>query len=182
MRKCLVFAVALFALFFLSHPGDASAQGIFLGGGITSPTGDYGDYADVGWMVEAGFNIPISDNGLYAFVDGLYGSNNHEIEGDKTNLLGAFGGLEYALESGLFVFGEVGLLKHSYKSDDFPEYEGDDTGFAFGGGVGYAFPIGNFTGWALGRYIQGQFDGEDGNTTFLGIMAGVTVPLGGDEG
>lgn len=180
MRKCVWFPVALFAFVSFALPNQASAQGIFLGAGATFPTGDYGEYADAGWMVEGGIGFPLGENGLQVFADGLYGSNKHDFEGDKTNLLGGFGGLEYVAESGIFFFGEVGFLNHDFKSEDYPEDEGSDTGFAFGGGAGYSFPIGGLSGWVLGRYIQGQFDEE--NTALFGLMAGISIPLAGGEG
>ena len=184
MRKCVVLGVAALAALSLSLPSQASAQGIFLGAGTAIPTGDYGNYADVGWIVDAGVSFPINENGLLLFADGMFGSNKHgDFEGDKTNLLGGFGGIEMVFaepgEAGPFIFGQVGFLNHDFKSDDYPEDEGSDTGLAFGGGVGYGIPIGGLNGWVLGRYIQGQFDGPDGNTTFLGISAGVSIPLGG---
>ena len=185
MRKCIVFGVAALAALSFTLPSQASAQGVFLGAGATIPMGDY-DYADPGWMLDAGVTFPINENGLYLFVDGMFGSNKHgDFDGDKTNLLGGFGGIEMVFaepgEAGPFVFGQVGFLKHDYKSDH-SEHETSDNGLAFGGGAGYSIPIGGLNGWVLGRYILGKFDGEDGNTTFLGVSAGVSIPLGGGEG
>ena len=137
MRKCVVLCVAALAVLSFSLPSQVSAQGVFLGVGGTFPTGDYADFGDgdgasVGWMAEAGFSVPLGENGLHAFVDGLYGSNKHDHEGDKTNLLGGFGGIEMVFaeegEAGPFIFGEVGFLKHSYKSDEHSEYEDSSSG------------------------------------------------------
>ena len=70
-------------------------------------------------------------------------------------------------------------MRHDFKSDEFPEDEGADTGFAFGGGAGYGIPLGeNLGGWILGRYVQGQFDEE--NTRFFAVMAGVSISAGGN--
>jgi hypothetical protein len=181
---------AALAVLSFSFPTQASAQGVFLGGGATFPTGDYGDYADAGWMAEAGLSFPIGEQGIFIFADGLYGSNGHsDHDGDKTNLLGGFLGLEkmFANEAGAgpFIFGEVGFLRHSYKSDEYPEWEEDDTGFAFGGGAGYSIMLSEtLNGWVLGRYIHGMYSGDDGsedwNTSFFGIMAGVGIALGGN--
>jgi hypothetical protein len=186
MRKCVVLGIALFAVSLFTPPTRVSAQGVFLGGGATIPTGDYGDYADVGWMAEAGISFPMNEEGVYLFGDGLYGSNSHsDHEGDKTNLLGILGGVELDLSeegsAGVFLFAEAGILRHTYKSDEFPDEEGTDTGFAFGAGAGYGFPLGEtLNGWVLGRYLQGQFDG--GNTAFVGLMAGVSFAVGGNAG
>ena len=195
MRKCVVFGIALLAVLSLTLPSQASAQGVFLGAGATIPTGDYKDFGDgdgakTGWVAEAGISFPINENGLFIFADGLYGSNGHEYAGDKTDLLCGFGGVELSFANeegaGMFVFGELGFLRHAYKSDDFPEFEDSSTGLAFGAGVGYGIPLGDkLQGWVLGRYIQGQLSDDEtgeGNTTLFGVMAGLSIPIGGNGG
>lgn len=189
MRKCVVLCIATLAILSFTLPNQASAQGVFLGAGATFPSGDYGDYADTGWITEAGVSFPLGEQGFFIFADGLYGSNNHsDYEGDKTNLLGGFAGVERAFMNedgaGPFIFAEIGFLRHSFKSDDYPEDEEDDTGLAFGGGAGYGIPLGeSLSGWILGRYIRGQYSGDEGyedwNTAVFGIMAGVSIALGG---
>ena len=189
MRTCAVAGLFAFGLLFLSIPSQGSAQGVFLGAGASLPTADYGEYAETGWMAEAGIILPIDDErGLSIFAEGIYGSNTHsDIDGDKTNLLGGFGGVELSFagdaESGLFVFGEVGFLRHDFKSDEYPQFEEADTGFAFGGGVGFDFPLGErLGGYILGRYLQGQLADDEtgeGNTTLFGLMAGVGISFGG---
>ena len=199
MRKSIYVGMALFAGSFLVLPNHISAQSVFLGAGGTFPMGDYGDYADVGWLAEAGFSVPLGDGPWSALVTGFYGGNGHsyddpipELYGsddDKTSLLGGLVGAEYSLsesgEPGPFVFGEVGLMRHKYvaAADDGPvpePYGGESstTGFAFGGGGGYSLPLGSVNGYVLGRYLNGQFDG--GSTAFLGAMAGVSIPVGGN--
>jgi hypothetical protein len=197
MRKPVLFVLALFAVSLLVVPNQLSAQSIFLGGGATFPTGDYGDYADVGWLAEAGFSLALGDGPWSALVTGIYGGNGHSYDeatpepygsdDDKTSLLGGLVGVEYsfseAREAGPFLFGEVGLLRHKYEPADdgpTPEPYGEEseTGFAFGGGIGYSVPFGRVSGYALARYLNGRFD--DGNTAFFGVMAGVSIPLGGN--
>jgi len=190
MRKCLVVGVAALALLSFSLPSQVSGQAVFVAVGGTSPSGDYGEYADVGWMIDAGFNFPVGEGPLLLFVDGMYGSNGHsDFEGDKTNLLGGFGGVELTFTDedgkGPFIFGQVGFLRHSYKSEEFSE---DSTsGIAFGGGAGYAIPIGGLNAFIVGRYIQGQTSDDeseydDGNTAFLGLSVGASFPVGGNGG
>ena len=197
MRKNLLTGMAFFAATLLVMPNNASAQSVFLGAGATFPMGDYGDYADTGWLAEAGFSLPLGDGPWSGLFTGFYGGNGHsydegipELYGsddDKTSLLGGLVGAEYSFseqgEAGPFVFGEVGLMRHKYEpADDGPEPElyGEEssTGFAFGGGVGYSIPFGSVNGYALARYLNGQFD--EGSTAFIGVMAGVSIPLGGN--
>ena len=186
MRKCAVFSLALLAALTFMHPKAVSAQGIYVGAGFTVPTGKFKDFGDGdgaknGVMGVAGVTYPINEDGLSLFGEGYFGVNNHEFTGDKTNLYGAMGGVEIDFspegEPGLYAFGGAGLMVHSYKSDDFPEYEDSNTGLGLVGGAGYSLPVGPATGWAEGRYMFGKFDG--GNTTFFGIFAGLAFPIGG---
>ena len=179
------------------RPTHASAQSVFVGIGGTYPIGDYGDYADVGWLAEAGFSLPLGEGPWSGYFSGFYGGNGHsydegspELYGsddDKTSLLGGLVGAEYSLsgpgEPGPFFFGEVGLMRHKYvPGDDGPDPElyGEEssTGFAFGGGAGYSIPLGSLHGYALVRYLNGQFD--EGSTAFIGAQAGVSIPVGGN--
>ena len=77
---------------------DAAAQTLYLSGGVSVPTGDYKTFTDdaddgakTGWLGMAGANFRIGENGLFVGGGAFYGSNSHEAEGDKTNLLGGFG-------------------------------------------------------------------------------------------
>ncbi|MBT8398829.1 MAG: hypothetical protein HKO65_03860 [Gemmatimonadetes bacterium] len=187
MRKCAVFSVALLAVLSFMLPTQASAQGAFVGAGVTFPTGDYSDFGDgdgakTGWLTMGGVSFPLADGGLSVFGEGFFGSNSHEEEGDKTNLYGAMGGVLFDAaeegEAGLYAFGQAGFLVHSYKSDSFEE--GSETGLAFAGGAGYGFPLGGVSGWIEGRYTHALFD--DGNTTYFGFLAGLSFPLGGGDG
>lgn len=183
MRRCTAVGVALLAA--LSFPDQASAQEVFFGGGATLPTGDYkrsghGDEARVGVMTVGGLSFPVSDVGLSIVGEGFFGRNDHEYKGDSTDLYGAMGGVLYDLgqedEPGVYLLGQIGLMVHKFKSDDFPEFEESNPGLAFGGGAGFSFPLAGLGAWIEGRYMQGRFDA--GNTTFLGGMAGVSIPLG----
>ena len=192
MRKCVVAALAILTALCFTLPAQANAQAVFLGVGATVPTGDFSDFGDgdgasAGWLANGGVVFPLNEDGLYVFGEGMYGSNSHDYEGDKTNLLGGFAGIEMGFgeegEAAPFVFGQVGFLRHEYKSDDFTEFEGSSSGLAFGGGAGYGFPLGeSMRGWVLGRYLQGQTSDDeagDGNTTFLNFGAGISIPFGG---
>ena len=50
MRKCAALALALLTVFCISLPGQVSAQSVWVGGGVSVPTGDfYGDHASHGF-------------------------------------------------------------------------------------------------------------------------------------
>lgn len=187
MRKCAVFSVALLAVLSFLLPTQVSAQSAFVGAGVTFPTGDYSDLGDedganTGWLTIAGLTFPVSDGPISFIGEGFFGSNGHEMEGDKTNIYGAMGGIlldpSAEGEAGPYAFGQAGLLVHDYKSDTYEE--GSETGFGFGGGAGYGFPLGSISAWFEGRYMHAMFD--EGDTSFFGVMAGISFPLGGGDG
>jgi hypothetical protein len=192
MRKCAVLALALLAVFCFSLPSQVSAQWVWVGGGVTLPTGDFaddeGEDHNIGFITVAGLGFDVGPEGLGVFAEGYFGQNKFKDDhhGEKTSPLGVMGGVTYdfapADPGGLYVFGQAGLMVHRYTSDDFDS--DSPKGLAFGGGAGYGFPISSFTGWVEGRYMHGMFSGEEGfedyNTAFFGVLAGISFPLGGE--
>ena len=174
----IVAVIGILALMTTSNP--LSAQAVWIGGGGTFPTSDYGDFANTGFLFMAGAGLPVGDQGVSVGVGGYYGQNNHEaVDGDKTNLYGFHGYVEYDFsgrdaERGFYVLAELGVLWHKFSSDTSPE--STESGFAYGGAAGYAFPIGGLTGWAEGRFTQASI--SDANTQFFGLAAGISIPLG----
>jgi hypothetical protein len=177
----LLLALVLSATTFI-FPGRSEAQSVFAGAGVTLPTGDFSDYAKAGLLGIGGVTFPVGPQGLALLAEGYFGQNSHDEEGDKTSVYGAMGGLIYDFaeqgEAGVYLFGQAGLMVHKYSSDEFSEFDDSETGLAFGGGVGYGVPLGTVNAWLEGRYMQGQFDG--GNTSFLGVVAGLSFPIGGE--
>jgi hypothetical protein len=183
MKRFVTAALALAFVGGLAPAPTAAQITVFIDGGATIPTGDYGDYANTGWMGSAGVTVPVGESGLFVAGTGFYGSNNHsDIDGDKTNLLGGVGSLGYAIASDgsmmPYVFGSVGFMQHSYKSDTYPDLEDSVSGLAFGGGAGVSFPLGGINGNVQGAYIMGS--GDIDGTQFFSIGAGIGIPLGGD--
>jgi hypothetical protein len=182
--KRFVTAALIVALGALMAPSLTSAQiSIRVGGAATFPMSDYGDYANTGWMGAAGVNVAVGEAGLGVGAHGFYGSNNHsDVDGDKTNLYGALGTVSYSIAAGgsvmPYVFGALGFMTHSYKSNDFPALEGSASAMAWGGGGGLGFPLGGITGSVDGFYVQGTGDNSD--TKFFGVGASVSFPIGGD--
>lgn len=174
MRKALSLLTTF--LFLLAVPAAVSGQGIFVGGGVTIPTGDFGDYADTGWLASAGFSFDIGEAGLSAGVEGFYGENKHsDVDGDKTNPYGAMGFLLYragnAESVGPYFYGGAGLLVHR-----FSPASGDsesDTNFGYEAGAGLDFPFSD----NVGAWVEGRFMGAS-DTNFFGIVAGLGFGLG----
>ena len=141
---------------------------------------DFGGYANTGFELEAGVGTFVGDQGVSLHVGGSYGQNNHEaIDGDKTNPYGFKGLVEYDFagrdaDRSFYVIGELGVLWHKFSSDTSPETT--DSGFAYGGAAGYFFPLGGVGGWVEGRFTQASIDDE--NTSFFGIVAGISIPFG----
>jgi hypothetical protein len=185
--KRIVCATLALALLVISAP-DASAQvSAFVGGGVTIPMGDFADFngdaagdegANTGWQAAAGVLFAVGESGLSVGGRGFYGSNNHDTEGDKTNLYGATGLATFAFGSGTispFIYGELGFLTHSYKSDTFEDES--SSGLALGGGAGLTFPLGGLAGHVVAGYMMGS--GDVDGTDLVGISAGVNIPFGG---
>ncbi|MCG8468526.1 MAG: hypothetical protein MJB57_10015 [Gemmatimonadetes bacterium] len=170
-KRITSLAVAVFLVF----AGPASAQ-LWVGANLTSPTSDFGDIADTGWMGNVGYLIPLGEGGLGFAPEVYYGSNGHSDSDDKTNLYGANANLGFSFGTGNvmpFIFGSVGILAHQFSPD-----EGDgetETGISFGAGGGLDF----------GRFgVEGKFltasTGEDGaDATTAVLIFGAFVKIGG---
>lgn len=168
------------AAMFLMVPSGLVAQNIFVGGGLSLPTGEFGDYADTGWLGVAGMLFPVGDAGLHFGFEGFYGQNNHtDVDGDKTNVSGLMGVIEYDFGDpdavGFYIFGGAGWMRHKFTTDTAGgDASATDNNFGYEGGAGVGVPVGGSTSvWVEGRYM-----GSSG-TNFVGIMAGLSFGLSG---
>lgn len=176
MRSRTLLSLAVAGLF-LAAPSVVFAQSIYAGGGVSIPTGEYGDYADSGWLGVAGVTFPVGDGGFAVGAEGFYGQNNHnDVDGDKTNPYGAMAILMYDFGSGeslgFYVFGGAGLLVHKFSSDT--SEGGSDSNFGYQGGAGVGVPLGD----AFGIWVEGRFMGAS-DTNFFGILGGFSIDVGG---
>ncbi len=160
---------------------SGEAQGrpsLFLAAGPSFPLGDFGDYAKTGWFSYAGFNVPIGDKGLSAGGNVAYGSNKHsDVVGDKTNLMGGFGFLQYRAgnpaKPGVYFYGEVGALNHQFKAAGSSGYgSASEWKLAVGGGAGIDIPAG-----PVGLFIEASIIAR-GDTKFVPVVAGLSIPVG----
>jgi hypothetical protein len=179
MKRILSGTLTAAALALLAQGASAQAN-IFASAGASLPIGEFGDYANTGWMAQAGVGFQVAPS-VSAGAGGFYGSNSHTTDGDKTNLYGA---LAYALftmgEDGSiqpYVFGGPGFMVHSYKSESFPGAEGSESALAAGAGAGVNLPLGSLEAFIEGMVLSGFSDLED--TRVVVLAAGVSFPLGG---
>lgn len=171
--------VLVSAVLVVGGPRAAAAQeyagGIFVGGGVTLPMGDFGEYAKTGWMASGGLAYNLSPR-IWIQGEGMFGSNSHDdVDGDKTELLGAAGGIGYAfgnLESSVvpYVLGGVGVLSHKYKPATGESVS--ESEMMFYGGGGLYLPRGSY-----GFFLEARYVSRD-DTQFVPIMVGVQVNFG----
>lgn len=175
-QKTLAVALSLFLL-----PSVVSAQMFaFLGGGGTFPTGDFGEYANTGWIASGGVGIPVGPPGLAVVIEGFYGQNNHsDVDGDKTNPYGAMVEVDYAFGTPgsiqPYLLGGVGLLVHKY-STNIASFSGSESQFGYTAGAGAVVPLGG----ALGIYGEGRYWGSS-DTAFLGVLVGLSLEFGSQD-
>ncbi len=150
------------------------AQFVYVGGGVAIPTGEFGDFADTGWTSVAGIGFDIGDSGVAAGVEGFYGQNDHETEGDKTNPYGAMGFLMYRAGNpsrvGPYVFAGAGVLA---ADQSVGTAESTETNFGYEFGAGLDFPFAS----RVGAWLEGRFMGSS-DANFFGILAGLGFGLG----
>ena len=180
MRRMLVASAAVFALA-LAAPLTANAQSIFVLAGASLPTGDYGDFADTGWMVAGGVSFDIGEGGLFAGAEGLYSRHGTEADGVSAKPYSVMGFLGYDIptESSFspYVFAGAGIQGVSVSFDG----ESDSSSaFGYQFGVGGAFEgDSNITPLVEVRY-QGSGD-EEVDLNFIGIAAGVSIGVGNNS-
>lgn len=160
--------------------GAAAAQAskfLYVGGGMTMPTGDYKEYAKSGFMADVGLGTNVGSSGrVFAFADIFYGKNNHEDDDGSTTLMG--GGANLGIQSSgssTRIYGYAGLGMQQHKYNPPGGGDGGSETKPFGrGAVGISLGSGNTTFWAEIGMIQG-FGGDDGNTAYMPILAGISI-------
>ena len=181
-RVLLAIAVTMLAMFAAQK---AQAQTVlYVGGGATFPTGEFGDYAKTGWQVIGGVLFPIGTPGLSAGGEVFYGQNSHNIEtgvteDSKTSPYGIHAILNYSFQTSgslsPYVWGGAGLTVHRFSGTVLGESVSDsESKFGYQFGVGLEFGLGATTG----LFVEGRYMGASG-TNFFGVDAGLAFALGG---
>jgi hypothetical protein len=163
-----------------SLSATASAQvpstSVFVGGGATVPIGDYKEYAKTGFLADAGIGRTFGSGRVFAFADVFYGRNSHETADESTTLLG--GGANVGLSSTAGTvrpYAYVGLGMQNHKYNPAGGGDGGSETKPYGrGAVGLSLGSGKTTFWVEAGLIQG-FGGDDGNTGYLPIQAGISI-------
>jgi len=178
IRRAIVTSTAVLFLAF-AFPLTANAQSIFVLAGLSAPTGDYGDFADTGWLAAGGVTFPIGEAGLWAGAEGLYGQNSFssDVVDENFKIFSAMGILGYDIPTqstvSPYVFGGAGLMTLSNGDSE------SGFGWQLGGGVGFE------TGGKVNPFVEGRYqsasigdEGEDLTVSVFGIEAGVSIGLG----
>ena len=173
IRRAIVTSTAVLFMA-LALPLTANAQSVYVLAGASLPTGDYGDFADTGWLGAVGVTFPVAEAGLWAGAEALYGQNGASaFDGESFKVFSAMGLLGYSIptESNIapYVWGGAGIMSLS---------NGDsESGFGWQLGAGASLQgEGNVSPFAEARYQSASLDG--GTLSFIGLEIGVSVGLG----
>lgn len=156
-----------------------SGKYLYLGAGMTMPMGDYKEYAKTGWMGSIGLGTDLGSSGsLFGFVDGFFGKNSHDDEGDSTTLMG--GGLNLGVQSQggparVYGYAGLGMQNHKYNTTGVGDGASETKPYARGA-VGLSLGSGKTTFWVELGMLQG-FGGDGGNTAYMPILAGISIGL-----
>jgi hypothetical protein len=152
-----------------SQPTEGIRFGV--GGGLTMPLGNYGDFDKAGWNLVGVLQLPISQSPIHLRFDAMYGQTSHKsgLGSGSTTLTGATADLLYHLGDRAakvrpYVLGGLGF----YNVDAFGS---SNSKLAFGLGGGILFGVGTMHAFLEGRYMSVQTSGSSLN--FLPISVGV---------
>lgn len=180
MLKKSVGLLAALAFLGFALPTQADAQTtLYLGAGGSFPTGDFGEYANTGWMGAGGALFAIGDSGFGVGGEVFYGQNNHKdeqsfFENEKTAVYGLMAIADYVFgtEGKIrpYVFGGAGVLVHRFSADGVDSES--ESGFGYQVGAGLGFPVGLFVeGRFMGSSAMGEGDFSE-TTTFFAALVG----------
>jgi outer membrane protein with beta-barrel domain len=181
MKRIVSVVLAAGGALLLSAASAQAQVSVGVGGGVTIPTGTFGDFSKTGWhgVANVGYDLP---SGLGVRGDFFYGENKFDkgfVGADgKTKLAGGFGNLAYTFKSAgtihPYVLGSVGFMNVKIAPDG--GGSNSETKVAFGGGAGVKFKAGSDANiFVEGRYITVNTSGDNAN--FIPITLGVSFGL-----
>lgn len=149
-----------------------------VGGGLSIPTGDFDDFAKLGWQGTALVSVVPASIPVGFQLDGTFGRFSDDTPLDqKAQLFYGTGNVVYnflTAEDSRFhpyLIGGVGVYNLDFKGDDVPSTVDSETKFGINAGAGF-----NFSAGSASLFIEGRFHDvftEDSNTQFIPINLGV---------
>ena len=183
MLKRTLFLLAAIALTGFALPSGADAQWtLYIGGGGSFPTSDFGDVAKTGWMVTGGAIVDVGPPGLGIGIEGFYGQNNFDDEGASstdasTKPYGAMAIVDYGFQTDgsvtPYLFGGLGLMVVKVSVGDASDSE-SEFGYQLGGGVSFDVSP------TVSIYGEGRYMGATGDADikYFGALAGLAFHFG----
>ncbi len=176
MKRHLTLACVALALMATSTAAQTRAH-LSFGGGITQPSGDFGDVAKLGWHGLASIGVfpgwePFGFQGV-----AFYGENKFEVGGGKAKLFGALAELRFNLRTGApftpYLTAGGGLVNVKATGGGGSSSE---TNGALEGGIGVSYlGAGNVGVFVEARYVNVFDSGPD--LTFVPLTAGLRIAI-----
>ena len=173
MKRTLLLTFAALVLTASAGHGQMKVQ-FDLGGGISEPTGDYGDFTDLGWHGLATVAVVPNGSPLAIQVTGFYSQLDFKTIGGRWELGGGFGELRLDLLKRSKMTGSVLLGGGVIHAKAKPDVGGStsDTRGAFDGGLGLTYNVTEMVGFFFqARYVNIFIDGPD--ITMIPLTAGL---------
>lgn len=173
MKRAIFVALVALAVSATQAHGQMKVE-FDLGGGITEPTGDFGDAAKLGWHGLATFGVVPSGDRFAIQATGFYGEDDFEVLSGKWKLGGGLGEFRFDAFNADKFTGSVmlgGGLMH-VKAEPSGGKSTSETKGAFDGGLGIAYMVGDSWGLTFQlRYVNVFMDGSD--ISFVPVTLGV---------
>jgi len=182
-RRVLLTSLAVVSLA-LTAPFAAQAQSLFISAGLASPSGDDLDGVSTGWMAAGGVTFDVGSSGVWAGVDGAYGQNTTDFDGEKVKPYSLMGVLGYSFPTegsvSPYVWGGAGLQGVKFSDDGGSSESESGFGWQAGAGLGFGSSDSNVRPYVEGRYHSASIDvdGFDVDLRFFGALFGVTIGVG----
>lgn len=176
--KRMVFSV-LAVLSLAGVAGLSAQEGVRLGigGGAQLPTGDYGNFDKMGWLIGGDLTYWLTGAPVGIRADVQYAQTSHKNNVDgNSKVIGGLAEVVYAFGTSAeqlrpYILGGVGYYNVKVEVTGFGSVSESKVGF--GGGAGVAFKVG--TG-STRFFIEGKFvsvSTSGSSTTFIPLRAGL---------
>jgi opacity protein-like surface antigen len=173
MKRAIFVALVALAVSATQAHGQMKVE-LDLGGGISEPTGDFGDAAKLGWHGLATLGVVPSGDRFAIQATGFYGEDDFEGLSGKWKLGGGLGEFRFDAFNADNFTGSVmlgGGFMH-VKAEPSSGKSVSETKGAFDGGLGIAYMVGDSWGLTFQlRYVNVFMDGSD--ISFVPVTLGV---------